>query len=889
MFDDIALRSPTDRQRGAHWEHDDRCYSSHSSRNETTIEYNNRGDTRSEHSRNSSGGHTHNHAEQDACRKRGRDEDAEGFAHWDQKRTERESHSQRGRSTVHQSGLQKESPLDNDRLLGSGKSRQRRINAGELHQDWDRRALEQELQRFLRTRDQRRLDALPDPMMHATVPSDPPDRSSQRRRADPEEAKTMFRDRERFWHQMSEGIEDRLLRHGSRIPPTATVNEVTPLAHRNHSLTTSLAVRPVSARDFASATLRSRREQRASTRKEKEKEKEEACSFTEQTSGPPLPVWRSPVVANGAGKEPKVEAARRETELPQIVDCRAPRKRPEPLPKPTALDVDIEMEFRSWEKPPKEVQTPQLQTDQHADTTEADQQQQLGSPTSSRRAQGGKAVSHPDAIEIASTSSCSSDDKGLLPLRQNPKGCRVSTEATGTEAPEGLPEPATPPLPPDLPSPKTTPSTGMAADGSVSHDETSDTDVDIFADHAWLEEEEAAKTFQLDAIWSPKLPAPGPSTPVEQDGKAPAKSPSQRSEHSPPPSPPDSPSVPESPPAELEPEARDSPARLGEDEDEDEDEDEEEEEEEEDSDSLSPITPEPLEGPLEESLNLPLPEPGFRKFAVDVCELCGLGDHTTSACTNCICRSCMQYGHWDCGNLVPRLCKHCLRDTHPSQDCVQERFHLTLAMADLPIAVWTELPCCLSSVQPVSLATWRPAIDRLLHAGHTSGGPAQLGSGPSTGDGEMESRPDSEDDVPASPGLHSPLGTLWSVQEEGSDSELPAAEALDGGAADRADHLCRGVPQRVLRGASPVSNCGPRSASKQPSGCEPKPFGEDLGLAQPRLQRLEVRCFVCGKSGHFDCSRPPSRAFAHCCVCSLTDHRHDQCPFLALRPMPTAT
>ncbi len=40
---------------------------------------------------------------------------------------------------------------------------------------------------------------------------------------------------------------------------------------------------------------------------------------------------------------------------------------------------------------------------------------------------------------------------------------------------------------------------------------------------------------------------------------------------------------------------------------------------------------------------------------------------------------------------------------------------------------------------------------------------------------------------------------------------------------------------------------------------------------------------------HFDCSRPPTRNFAYCCVCSLTDHSYDQCPFLALRPVLYAT
>lgn len=52
------------------------------------------------------------------------------------------------------------------------------------------------------------------------------------------------------------------------------------------------------------------------------------------------------------------------------------------------------------------------------------------------------------------------------------------------------------------------------------------------------------------------------------------------------------------------------------------------------------------QGPLEESLQLPLTEPEYRRFAADVCELCGLADHATADCANCVCRSCLRYGHW---------------------------------------------------------------------------------------------------------------------------------------------------------------------------------------------------------------------------------------------------
>lgn len=80
----------------------------------------------------------------------------------------------------------------------------------------------------------------------------------------------------------------------------------------------------------------------------------------------------------------------------------------------------------------------------------------------------------------------------------------------------------------------------------------------------------------------------------------------------------------------------------------------------------------------------------------------------------------------------------------------------------------------------MSLATWRPAADRLLHpsaaaaathaapeAGHSSSAAAAAAA-----EGEPDSDSDGEEGSPH-PGADSPPGSLWAARAEGSDGEPP--------------------------------------------------------------------------------------------------------------------
>ena len=227
-------------------------------------------------------------------------------------------------------------------------------------------------------------------------------------------------------------------------------------------------------------------------------------------------------------------------------------------------------------------------------------------------------------------------------------------------------------------------------------------------------------------------------------------------------------------------------------------------------------------------------------------------------------------------------------------------------MADLPDALWSSLPCRLSATQPVSLAGMDFARDRLLTTQQqrtilpivTAVSPEE----PAAAGIQQDPPPympqnaggsGVDADVPANAvGATAPNGTSVAAHAAVAAGvcATTVSQALNGVAENAMDpdQLKAETAKPSARCASPGGRTGGANTSPLP-GASPvsrqdSAFGP--GAAAPRLQ---VQCFVCGKSGHLDCSRPPARNFTYCCVCTSTDHPHEQCPFLELRPMLSAT